>query len=106
MTPNKRFDTDPQQRRFAPLFRAGQSRRWASMASANFARYKLIGLIVLFTLAGCSKDESVKSMTEIKERDFHLSLPGDWHHAGFAQPGLWQYAAANGNEQVSVSIAE
>jgi hypothetical protein len=28
--PNKRFDTDPQQQRFAPLFRAGQSRRWAS----------------------------------------------------------------------------
>jgi hypothetical protein len=27
--PNKRFDTDPQQQRFAPLFRAGQSRRWA-----------------------------------------------------------------------------
>jgi hypothetical protein len=26
VTPNKRFDTDPQQRRFAPLFRAGQSR--------------------------------------------------------------------------------
>jgi len=26
--PNKRFDTDPQQRRFAPLLRAGQSQRW------------------------------------------------------------------------------
>jgi hypothetical protein len=25
-----RFDTDPQQRRFAPLLRAGQSRRWAA----------------------------------------------------------------------------
>jgi hypothetical protein len=28
--PNKRFDPDPQQQRFAPLFRAGQSRRWAA----------------------------------------------------------------------------
>ena len=28
--PNKRFDTDPQQRRFAPPFRAGQSQRSAS----------------------------------------------------------------------------
>jgi hypothetical protein len=26
-----RFDTDPQQRRFAPLFRAGQSRRWVAV---------------------------------------------------------------------------
>jgi hypothetical protein len=26
--PNTRFDTDPQQRRFAPLSRAGQSQRW------------------------------------------------------------------------------
>jgi hypothetical protein len=30
--PNKRFDTDPQQQRFAPLFRAGQSQRWAAPA--------------------------------------------------------------------------
>jgi hypothetical protein len=27
VTPNTRFDADPQQRRFAPLFRAGQSQR-------------------------------------------------------------------------------
>ena len=29
VTPNRRFDPDPQQRRFAPPFRAGQSQRWA-----------------------------------------------------------------------------
>jgi hypothetical protein len=34
VTPNKRFDTNPQQRRFAPLFRAGQSQRWASAMEA------------------------------------------------------------------------
>jgi hypothetical protein len=27
---NLRFDTDPHPRRFAPLLRAGQSRRWAA----------------------------------------------------------------------------
>jgi hypothetical protein len=36
--PNKRFDTDPQQQRFAPLFRAGQSRRWASMTVRGCGR--------------------------------------------------------------------
>jgi hypothetical protein len=30
MTPNKRFDTGPQQQRFAPLLRAGQSQRSAA----------------------------------------------------------------------------
>ena len=30
-TPNPRFDPDPSQRRFAPLFRAGQADRWASL---------------------------------------------------------------------------
>jgi len=35
LTPNKRFDTDPQQQRFAPLLRAGQSRRWTSLGGAH-----------------------------------------------------------------------
>jgi hypothetical protein len=31
MTPNNRFDTDPQQQRFALLLRAGQSHRYAPL---------------------------------------------------------------------------
>jgi hypothetical protein len=29
LTLNPHFDADPSQRRFAPLFRAGQAERWA-----------------------------------------------------------------------------
>jgi uncharacterized protein (DUF1501 family) len=38
MTPIKRFDTDPQQRRFAPLFRAGQARRYAALDATQRRR--------------------------------------------------------------------
>jgi len=37
VTANLRFDTDPKQRGSAPLFGAGQARRWASCGNATGA---------------------------------------------------------------------
>ena len=60
LTPNPRFDTDPSQRRFAPLFRAGQAKRSASCGSAGSRRVAGMQAIVADpVVADAAKDPVV-----------------------------------------------
>ena len=43
-------------------------------------------------------------MTPVREAGFQLDLPGQWLQVATTQAGLWQYAAENGLEQLSVTM--